>query len=134
MNEVCEIDTLLPDGRTERVTLSPSPAPPWTLTFSGLGIRDREYRDEDLFDALIALRRELDAAGCRLLCAGARRDVFPSGMSREMGGARKAYICRLGSPAHQLVDIFDEALPEQVGTVDEQHGFRQRWIASLKER
>lgn len=87
-----------------------------------------------MFDALIVLRKQLESAGLRLLCAGARRDAYPSGMARSMGGARKAYIFGLGKPATELVDIFAEAQPEQVGTVDEQQRYRQQWMASLKEK
>ena len=80
------------------------------------------------------LRKQLEGAGFRLLCAGARRDAYPSGMARSMGGARKAYIFELGKPATELVDIFAEAQPEQVGTMDEQQRFRQQWMTSLREK
>ena len=57
-----------------------------------------------------------------LLCAGARPDIFPSGMSRGMGDGRKAYITRLGQPALRtgLVDIFDDAELDAVRTIEEQ--------------
>ena len=86
MNQMFHIKVLLPDGATEHGVISPSSGPPWTLTFSGLGMVDQPFSGADLFDALIALRRRLEDLGCRLLCAGARRDVYPSGMSRTMGG------------------------------------------------
>lgn len=134
MSQASRIKALLPDGMIEEVTISPSSGPPWTLTFSGLGMLNQTFSGTDLFDALVALRRRLEAIGCRLLCAGARRDVYPSGMARAMGGARKAYIFELGRSARDLVDIFAEAKPAQVGTVDEQEQFRQKWAASLREK
>jgi hypothetical protein len=97
-------------------------------------MQGRIFEGSDLFDALMSLRKQLEGAGFRLLCAGARRDVYPSGMARSMGNARKAYIFELGKPATELVDIFAEARPEQVGTVDEQQRFRQQWMTSLKEK
>lgn len=49
-------------------------------------------------------------------------------------GEAKVYILEQGKQATELVDIFAEARPEQVGTVDEQQRFRQQWITSLKEK
>jgi hypothetical protein len=97
-------------------------------------MQGRIIEGNDLFDALINLRKELEGKGVRLLCAGARRDAFPSGMARSMGGARKAYIFELGKSATELVDIFADAVPDQVCTVDEQQRLRQQWIASLREK
>lgn len=131
-----EMKVSLPGGGLERCEVIPSGASPWRLTVSGIGEVQREFCGDDLFDALTALRSEFEARGCRLLCAGARVDVFPSGMSRSMGGGRKAYVTKLGKPTGEtsLVDIFDYAEPNLVGTVEEQQEFRKRWIASLRER
>ena len=106
---------------------------PWKLVFSAPGLQRQEFTARDLFDALVALRRELEKLGIKLLCAGARTDVFPSGMSRSMGGGRKAYVMRMGTPASELVDIFDYAGPELVGGVDQQREFRDQWLVSLKK-
>ncbi|HEY5723947.1 MAG TPA: hypothetical protein VIT45_16680 [Allosphingosinicella sp.] len=104
---------------------------PWILRVSGRELQEEEFTGRDLFQAMIALRRELDASGKKLLCAGARRDVFPSGMARSMGSARKAYVMKLGEPATILVDIFEPAHADQIATVDEQQRFREQWIVSL---
>ena len=114
--------------------MKPSPAPPWTLAVSGDDYGNKEFGGRDLFEALIALRRDIEAQGGRLLCAGARRDVYSSGMARSMGNARKAYVMKLGEPATVMVDIFDHADPNLVSTIDEQRNFRDQWVASLKER
>src|SRR5208282_5060184 len=50
------------------------------------------FRATDAYKAMQALREYLEAKGCQLLCAGARPDVFPSAMSRDMGGGRLAYV------------------------------------------
>lgn len=81
-----------------------------------------------MFEALIALRLLLERRGGCLLCAGARTNVFPSSMSRDMGGGRMAYVLRLGEPALELVDIFASAERSQVGTVEEQRAFQSLWM------
>ncbi len=134
MTEEHRIDALSADGRVEPLVVSPSAEPPWRLAVTGLGMRAETFEGEDLFGALLKLRERLEGLGWRLLCAGARRDVYPSGMARSMGSARKAYVSELGKPATELVDIFGEAPPSQVGTLDEQRRFRQKWISSLREK
>src|SRR5689334_20485335 len=81
----------------------------------------REYRssEDDLFEALVDIRIEYESFGCKILCQGARPNVEASGMFRSMGGGRKAFVLTPGTPARmdQLVDIFDYASPEEVGSV-----------------
>jgi len=90
------------------------------------------FRETDLYKAMQALRQYLEAKGYLLLCAGARRDVVPSGMSRSMGGGRQAYVIRPGKQATELVDIFDYAEPALVGTVQQQREYVEAWWASLR--
>ncbi|HBJ94215.1 hypothetical protein [Ponticaulis sp.] len=132
MSETFKVQALSNDGSIEPVAISPSARSPWSLLVDGLGMQRQIFEGSDLFDALMILRKELESNGIRLLCAGARRDVSPSGMARSMGGARKVYILELGKPATALIDIFAAAPPEQIGTVKEQQSFRQQWITSLK--
>jgi hypothetical protein len=120
VSEAIKIPAVSAGGVVEQVSISPSVRSPWTLVVSGLGMQSRAFEGNDLFDALTALRKDLENLGFRLLCAGARPDVYPSGMARSMGNARKAYICELGRPATELVDIFAGARPEQVSTLSEQ--------------
>jgi len=107
----------------------------WKLVLTGLN-DTFEGSGEDCFSALVSLRENLDQIGVRLLCMGARLDVYPSGMSRNMGGARKAYINKLGAPAlnSDLVDIFDYTTPETVGSVVDQTTFHKKWMESLRQR
>lgn len=116
--------------------VSGSIEPPWRVAIDGPPLGERTFTGEDLFEAMIALRRELEARGSRLLCAGARIDAFPSGMAREMSGARKIYIHRLGYPAKlsDLIDIFDPTEESTVATVEEQARFRRQWVESLRSR
>jgi hypothetical protein len=44
-------------------------------------------QESDYFEALAKIREELERKGLRPVCYGASRNVFPSGMSRDMGPA-----------------------------------------------
>jgi hypothetical protein len=98
-----------------------SSRPPWRLV---LHLADREYsaEEDDLFECLTVIRRELERQGRRPCCRGAQADVYPSGMARQMGGGRTAYQHRTGRRPGRadLVDIFDEAECADVVSVDEQ--------------
>lgn len=96
--------------------------------------QDLEGRDESLFDALSALRRELEPRGYRLRCSGTAVDVYPSGMARSMGDGRKAYRLTPGKPGltKDLVDIFEVSESDAPATLAEQEAYFQRWIESLR--
>ena len=124
----------LRDGAIKETEVEFFAEPPWGLALSGLSLPVLEFSGSDLFEAQIALRLQLENIDARLLCAGARTDVFPSGMSRDMGGGRKAYITRIGAPSSRadLVDIFDFAEPKTIGSVEEQKAFHEKWAESLR--
>jgi hypothetical protein len=83
------------------------------------------------FFALVKVRVELENLGIKILCKGARRDVYPSGMS-VIGF--KAYQLFLGKPGIDLINIFDHEKNEMlIGTVEEQRLFREKWLKSLKK-
>jgi hypothetical protein len=101
--------------------------------------RDWSARGPDLFEALCALRRQLEPLGIRICVSGARIDVYPSGMSRDMGGGQMAYL--LGKPGRLgrllrfhvlrrglLVDIFSPAPCDLVVSVAEQERYFQEWV------
>jgi hypothetical protein len=123
------------DGSVQDSTLVVSTAPPWNICLASEGPEARQFEGTDLFAALIALREHLESQGVRLLCQGARRDVHPSGMSRSMGGGRKAYIVRLGPSAEQacIVDIFDYAPPDLIASVEEQRSYAEFLFHAKRE-
>lgn len=132
-SERIHVRLLTSDGLPLDAVLTVSAASPWEVsldignsTFFGAG--------DDLFDALVELRKELGAKGVSILCQGAAKNVYPSRMSRQMGGARRAYKLTLGRQAFfpDLVDIFDPASPEEIASVDDQKAFFVEWIGSLK--
>lgn len=97
---------------------------------------DRSFEGvaEDFFDALAALRRSCESAGYRVLCYGASRNVWPSGMARDMGRGLKAYRKSLGQPTtrEDLVGIFETGSDVEPCTVEEQRAFNERWANSLR--
>src|SRR5579871_1469356 len=99
MSETKTIRARCADGPIEECSVQILQNPAWKLVFSGVGLQEREFSSGDLFDTVVSLRTALEHIGVQLLCAGARPDVFPSGMSRDMSGGRKAYITKLGYPA-----------------------------------
>lgn len=136
MMEYFEVRVQTPAGAIEPARLWVAQQPPWRLVFSGAGLDREEFCGVDLFEAMTSLREQVEPREFRILCAGARRDVFPSGMSRSMGGGRQAYVLKPGRPAARstLVDIFTPATAEEVGTVSEQRRFFERWQASFTEK
>jgi len=92
--------------------------------------------EADYFEALVTVRRELDRRGLRLCCQGARKDVWASGMSRDMSGGLLGYVLRDGTTvAHpgDHVHIFAPAMPELVGTVEEQRRHAERWYGDARD-
>jgi hypothetical protein len=135
MSKTEHVKVRLSDGTLKSLDVVVSDDAPWTLEFQSIDGSMRRLQALDLFEALREMRKDLECAGSQLLCAGARPDVTPSGMSRGMGGGRKAYIVHLGSPASrtEMVDIFDYAEPAIVGSVQQQRDYFQAWADSLRQ-
>jgi hypothetical protein len=85
----------------------------------------------DYFEALQQLRKHFERKNIELLCLGARKDVWPSAMSRDMGKGLKAYVCRLGEPSSELVNIFDHDKQMKYSSVEEQVQYHKQWFESL---
>jgi len=84
----------------------------------------------DLFECLVQLRLFLEAKSIFVLCNGSRIDVYPSRLIRQMTNGRMAYILKSNTPTSSefLVDIFDKADANKVGTVKEQIEFYKNWV------
>lgn len=139
VNETVALNALWPGGAIASVTLEIRQDPKassWELVVKDLRLGEHRVVGEDLFHAFVQLRRVLEQSNVQLLCAGARPDVYPSGMSLDMGGGRRAYITRMGEAAQSsdLVDIFDNADPESVGSVKQQADFHEKWVESMRRR
>lgn len=93
------------------------------------------YAGWDLFECLTLLRLDLERQGVFLLCQGARVDVYPSGMQRDMGGGQVAYRMIMGKNAdlEDEVNIFEVTTDERLGTVEEQQQYRRTWLDAPDE-
>lgn len=94
---------------------------------------EMEAEDDDYFGALCQIRERVKVDGLVPHCYGASKNVYPSAMSRSMGGAIKAYRFRLGQPAKisDLVCIFDSGPDVEPVSVAQQEAFYKEWLASL---
>src|SRR5687767_15975890 len=94
--------------------------------------REITIADHEYFSALCSIRRVLELEGGLLHCYGASRNVYPSPMSRDMGGGIKAFKLHRGSQAKlsDLVSIFDRGADMSPTTVDEQERVFKDWLAS----
>ena len=92
-----------------------------------------EVNGFDYFDCLVQIRETFEKDGYKILCNGARYDVYPSQMSRQMGKGLKAYKLTIGKQATEkdLVDIFDPTDAARIGTVEQQKKYYDDWIKSL---
>jgi len=133
MSKVEQVFVQLNGGEKEECSLVVSESAPWEIFFSGAGYEYEKFEGSDLFKAFLVLRKKLEESDYKLLCSGARKDVLSSGMSRSMGGGRKAYVVRLGSQARMkdMLDIFDYAEPELIVSSHEQQQFNEQWFESL---
>jgi hypothetical protein len=101
-----------------------------TLEFNSSLTEKLMFTESDFFECLIMLREELDRFSYYPLCNGARIDVYPSGMCRDMGNGLCAYIHAPNKQVdmEDLVDIFDYANPDLIASVDEQRKFYRSLI------
>ena len=109
----------------------------WTLEFTSPITEKLSFNEGDVFECLTQLRLELPKYGCKPLCAGARLDVYPSGMARDMGSGLIAEVSSLepanDNEAQQYVGIFDYTEPDLIASVDEQFNyFASRWSYSYE--
>jgi hypothetical protein len=101
-----------------------------------LRLDDRELAattEDGFFEALAALRKQLEPEGFRLECYGCSRRVYPSAMARSMGYGEKAYRLEIGRPAKSadLVSIFDTGPEVEPATLADQAQYYRDWLGSL---
>jgi hypothetical protein len=97
---------------------------------------DRRFQADgpDYFDALCRIREQLAVVGHTLHCYGASRNVFPSGMARDMGAGLKAYRLQMGrsSDLADLVSIFASGPDVEPVSVADQEAFYDAWLRSFR--
>ncbi len=89
----------------------------------------------DYFEAMCQIRKKLEAEGWRPVCYGSSRQVYPSGMCRDMGLGLKAYRLQIGRHAGlaDLISILDTGPDVEPSSVEEQEQFFQEWLRSLPQ-
>jgi hypothetical protein len=101
--------------------------PDWTLEFTSSITEKLSFTEGDVFECLTQLRLKLAKYGCKPLCAGARLDVYPSGMSRDMGSGLSAQVMSQEPKTKwedvQHVHIFDYTEPDFIASVEEQFNY-----------
>lgn len=105
----------------------------WVVAIDSPAFESVEARAHDAFEALCLVRDELEPHGWRIGVAGARADVWPSGMARDQGGGLRAYRMteeRVGD----LVDTFEPVDPGTVTTVVEQRAEADRLYDEIRRR
>jgi hypothetical protein len=119
-------------GREVISTFSFSTSPPWKLEIETPEIFHKIVEADDLFQALKEARVTAESIDLFFLCNGARKDVYPSPMARNMGGGIVAYELTLGKQAlrKDLVKIFDNT-DKAVCSPREQEEHYQQWLSSL---
>ncbi|WP_340685018.1 hypothetical protein LCL61_00575 [Amycolatopsis coloradensis] len=83
----------------------------------------------DMFESLTRLRRQLEPGGWAIAVQGARRDTYPSGMCRDMGGGMRISVMRTGHETSEadLVDTLADAELDRIVTVAEQEAWHAEW-------
>jgi hypothetical protein len=131
----------LADGSEAIWTVTASEEPPWVVTLRSDDDGTWSAEGDDLFDALQRVRRETDTMGVKLCVNGARRNAYPSGMARDMGGGQMVYIFHRGKGLNwlwrrprrgDLAYIFDPAPCDLIATVDEQDRYYAEWVGLSK--
>jgi hypothetical protein len=90
--------------------------------------------DRDYFEALCRLREQLAGLDLSPLCYGACRNVFPSGMLRDMGDGLRAYRLQLGRRAKpDVVEIFASGDDLDIVSVETQRQFYDAWLQSRRD-
>ncbi|MCT7994046.1 hypothetical protein [Laspinema olomoucense] len=108
--------------------------PPCMVEFQNTELGNHQFQGKDVFDCFCKLRFFLEKKGWNILCNGSRVDAYPSSMSRDMGGGMKLYHLQIGKRPQRidLLRIFDKAEANQIGTLEEQRLYYERWRASEK--
>lgn len=102
-----------------------------SLSFEGRNIEASGVND--YFEGFCEIRKELEKEDIYPLCLGSSMDVYPSGMSRSMGGGMKGYRLSLGKQARMtdLVSVFEASKEVTPSKVTDQTDYFKKWIQSL---
>lgn len=121
--------TLIRQGRTEKAEIyfKTTQSDKYKLKILFSNNDSFEVTDNDYFSCFCQIRDHFP--DITFLCKGAKENVYPSRMARDMGGGLVAYQLTIGKPAAQkdLVPIFDFEDENIVSTKD-QEDFFKTWL------
>lgn len=127
-----DIWVLTPDGSRENAKVT------WYSVVRETCCVEIEFSDDvysaegrDFFEALQRSRLGLEATRHRLLCWGASRNVWPSGMGRDMGRGLMAYESELGISGGALRGIFECDVRVVPSSVAQQIAWNEEWRGSF---
>jgi hypothetical protein len=127
-----KIDIRMADGSVTRATVMrrENDSACW-LHLVGAGI-DETAIGTDYFESFVDIRRKLAKRNIYPLCYASSRNIWPSGMARDMGQGLAAYKLKMGLPGEDLVGIFDSGPDIDPVTPEAQRAFSKVWAKSLK--
>ncbi|WP_189350126.1 MULTISPECIES: hypothetical protein [unclassified Mesorhizobium] len=134
MNQQCSVFLIGADAGEDEQAL---------FTLQDVGIKCRltcsyrnkviEAEEDDYFEALCQIRKQLEVEGILPFCYGASCNVFPEGTVTEM--SRGLVVCKVKTGEHpnksNLVNIFDQGYDVVPVFVHMQQKFWDTWLASL---
>jgi hypothetical protein len=102
------------------------------LQFAGGEITGEAFH---YFEAMCQIREQLEPTGWLPVCYGASRNVYPSGMGRDMGRGLKAYRMHIGQEGTKsdLVRIFETGPDVEPVSVLVQRTFWKEWMKSIMD-
>jgi hypothetical protein len=95
------------------------------------------FENADLFWTLIDFRKVVEPVSWRVLCNGARRDAWPSGMLGSICAGTGVYLLSGRNDSDGLLpvlDTFGPALSAEVATVEEQIRWRDEFFANWRPK
>jgi hypothetical protein len=126
---------LMPNGKTSpgRVVFWPDYATRTCHVKLEFGDRVLCENDGSYFDALNRIRGQIESEGIRLLCYGASKFCWPSGMAMEMGAGLHVYRLKIGRKPEMehLIGTFDTGEDVVPATLAQQKAFADEWLKSI---
>ncbi len=87
------------------------------------------------FEAMIELRRKLEEQDLSILCWGAKRLVYPTGMQADMGCGLTSSVRDTEGQAFEERSIFDPIeRDDSLWTVEETEGFMADLLAAIRQK
>lgn len=133
-----------PDGHIQRwsVTARALVTGRWRVMLTDGAGGEWVAESDDVFDGFAAVRKLPEGSGFRFLVVGARPEYWPTPMSSGMGGGFELwarYRCGLRNVFRTAIAgvsrgrgyryIFSPAPASKVSTVEQQHAYREQWLA-----